>query len=84
VALNCCDATLAPTWRIDMQYSTMAFIETLKPIKRSLWRTDFVDPISRATYGWIFQFWPITILKITGWKGEQITVVKIFKREFVW
>ena len=62
----------------------MGFIETLKLEKRSMFRSEFVDPISRATYGWIFQFWPITILKITGWKGEQITVVKIFEREFVW
>jgi hypothetical protein len=67
-----------------MNYSTMAFIETLKLEKRSMWRTDFVDPVSRATYGLIFQFWPVTLLKITGWKGEQITVVKIFEREFVW
>ena len=67
-----------------MNYSTMAFLETLKLEKRTMWRTDFVDPISRATYGWIFQFGPITIFKITGWKGEQITVVKLFEREFVW
>jgi hypothetical protein len=67
-----------------MSYSTMGFIETLKLEKRSLFRSDFVDPISRVTYGWIFQFWPLTILKITGWKGEQITVIKIFEREFVW
>jgi hypothetical protein len=67
-----------------MNYSTIGFLETLKLEKRTLWRTDFVDPISRATYGWIFECGPITISKITGWKGEQITVVKIFEREFVW
>ena len=37
-----------------MQYSTIAFIKTLKPKKRSLLRADFVDPISGATDGWIF------------------------------
>ena len=67
-----------------MQYSTMAFIETLKLEKRSLWRKDFVDPISRDTYGYVFQLWPIMVMKITGWHGEQITVAKIFEREFVW
>jgi hypothetical protein len=46
-----------------------AFIETLKLEKRTMWRTEFVDPISGATYGWIFQFWPVSILKITGSKG---------------
>jgi hypothetical protein len=49
-----------------------------------MWRTDFVDPISRDTYGFIFRFWPISIMKITGWHGEQIAVLKIFEREFVW
>jgi hypothetical protein len=68
----------------DMQYTTMGFIETLKLEKRTMFRTEFVDPISRATYGWIFQLGPITILKITGWKGEQITAIKIFQLEFVW
>ena len=67
-----------------MNYSTMAFIETLKLERRSLWRKDFVEPISRDTYGYIFKFWPITILKITGWHGERITVFKFFEREFVW
>ena len=49
-----------------------------------MWRSEFIHPISRATYGWIFQVWPITILKITGWHGEHITVLKTFEREFVW
>jgi hypothetical protein len=67
-----------------MQYSTLGFFETLKPIKRSLWRTDFIEPYSFDTYGFIFKFWPITYLKITGWRGERITVIKFFEREFVW
>jgi hypothetical protein len=67
-----------------MNYSTMEFFLSLKLRKRNVFTNEFVDPISRATYGWIIQFWPVTILKITGWKGEQITVVKIFEREFVW
>jgi hypothetical protein len=67
-----------------MQYSTIAFIGTLKLKKRSMMRSEFVDPISGATYGHMFQLWPITVLKITGWHGEQITVIKLFEREFVW
>ena len=67
-----------------MQYSTMAFIETLKPERRSLLRTDFVDPISRDTYGYVFCLWPITVLKIKGWEGEKLTAVKIGKREWTW
>jgi hypothetical protein len=68
----------------DMQYSTMAFIETLKLEKRSLWRKDFVDLISRDTYGYVFQLWPIAVMKITGWHGERITVIKFFEWELVW
>ena len=66
-----------------MTYSTLGFIESLKPRKRRF-TTYFVDPISGATYGHIFQLWPVTILKITGWHGERITVIKFFEREFVW
>jgi hypothetical protein len=65
-----------------MNYSTIGFIATLKPEKRRF-TTYLIDPISQASYGYIFKFWPITILKITGWKGQQMTVVKIFEREFV-
>jgi hypothetical protein len=68
----------------DMNYSTMGFIETLKLKKRSMFRSEFIDPISRASYGWIFQFWPVTVMKITGWKGETISAVKIGKREWSW
>lgn len=67
-----------------MNYSTMAFIETLKLERRSLWRKDFIEPVSGATYGYIFKLWPITILRITGWHGERITVLEFFEREFVW
>jgi hypothetical protein len=66
-----------------MQYSTLGFFETLKRVKRSLWRTDFIERHSFDTYGFIFKFWPITYLKITGWRGERITVIKFFEREFV-
>ena len=68
---------------MNMQYSTIGFIATLKPEKRRF-TTYLIDPISRDTYGYIFKFWPITILKITGWHGERITVFKFFKRELVW
>jgi hypothetical protein len=67
-----------------MTYSTLGFIASLELRQRYIFTNEFVDPISRATHGWIFQFWPVTMMKITGWKGEQITVVKIFDREFVW
>jgi hypothetical protein len=67
-----------------MHYSTIAFIESLKLKKRNMWHREFVDPISGATYGHIFKLWPVTILKITGWRGERITVIKFFEREFVW
>jgi hypothetical protein len=66
-----------------MAYSTIGFIETLKLRKRSFLHSDFIDPISGATYGHIFQLWPVTILKTTGWHGERITVIKFFEREFV-
>jgi hypothetical protein len=67
-----------------MPYSTMAFIETLKPQKRSWLRTDFIDPISRSNYGFIIHIWPVTILKVVGWHGETIKAVKIGKREWSW
>jgi hypothetical protein len=67
-----------------MNYSTLGFFETLKPVKRSLWRTDFIEPYSFDTYGYIIKVWPITYLKIAGWHGERITVVKFFEREIVW
>jgi hypothetical protein len=41
------------------------------------------DP-SGATHVWIFELWPATILKITGWHGEGFKVIKLFEREFVW
>ena len=67
-----------------MAYSTIGFIETLKLRKRSFLRSDFIDPVSGAAYGWIFELWPVTILKVTGWHGERITVFRLFQREFVW
>ena len=35
--------------------------------------------ISAATYGYIFQFWRIPILKSIGWKGAQNKVIKLLK-----
>jgi hypothetical protein len=67
-----------------MSYSTLGFITSLKLRRRYIFINEFVDPINSATYGWIFQCGPIAVMKITGWKGEQITVVKIFEREIVW
>jgi hypothetical protein len=66
-----------------MNYSTLGFIETLRPEKHGL-VTRLLDPISGAAYGWIFELWPVTILRINGWCGERITVFKFFEREFVW
>lgn len=67
-----------------MQYSTMGFIGTLKPMHHRRFSYDLVDPISGASYGWVFEFGPITILKVMGWHGEKLSVVKIFQKEFVW
>jgi hypothetical protein len=66
-----------------MQYSTMGFIESLRAEKRGL-LTWLIDSPTDVTYGYIFQLGPVTILRITGWHGERITVIKFFKREFVW
>jgi hypothetical protein len=66
-----------------MIYSTLSFIETLRPEKHGL-VTRLIDPISGAAYGWIFELWPGTILRIKGWHGERITVIKFFEWEFVW
>jgi hypothetical protein len=64
-------------------YSTMAFIETLRPEKHGF-VTRLIDPISGAAYGWIFELWPVTILRIKGWHGERFTGFKFFKHEFLW
>lgn len=37
-----------------------------------------------ADLGQIFELLPIAILKIIGWHGERIMVIKFFEREFVW
>jgi hypothetical protein len=65
-----------------MQYSTMGFIETLRPEKRGL-VTRLIDPISGAAYGWIFELGPVTILKVTGWMGEKMVVIKFGNKEWV-
>jgi hypothetical protein len=66
-----------------MNYSTLGFIETLRPEKHGL-VTRLIDPISGAAYGHVFQLGPLTILKITGWRGERITGFKFFEHEFLW
>ena len=55
-----------------MNYSTIGFIATLKPEKRRF-TTYLIDPISQASYGYIFRLWPITVMKIMGWHGETFT-----------
>ena len=66
-----------------MNYSTLGFIETLKPQKRGF-TTYFIDPISGANYGYVFRFWPVTVMKIIGWQGERLSAVKIGSREWSW
>jgi hypothetical protein len=61
-----------------MSYSTFGFIETLRPEKHGL-VTRVIDPISDASYGWIFELGPVTILRINGWHGEKFTGIKFFK-----
>jgi hypothetical protein len=58
-----------------MQYSTLGFFETLKPAKRSLWRTDFIEPYSLDTYGYIIKVWPITYLKIKDGPGSELQLL---------
>jgi hypothetical protein len=55
-----------------MNYSTMAFIETLKLERRSIFRSDFVEPYSRGNYGFIFKLGPVSYLKVVGWMGKTI------------
>jgi hypothetical protein len=62
-------------------YSTMAFIETLRQEKHGF-VTRLVDPISCATHGWVFELGPIALLKVTGWQGEKVAVVKIGRKEW--
>jgi hypothetical protein len=63
-------------------YSTMAFIETLRPEKHGF-VARLIDPISGASYGWIFELGPVVILKVTGWHGEKVMIIKIGGREWV-
>jgi hypothetical protein len=70
-----------------MQYSTMGFIGSLRPIERRyLWgrRYDLVDPFNGAAYGYVIELGPIAVFKIMGWFGERMTVVKVFQKELVW
>jgi hypothetical protein len=64
-------------------YSTLAFIESLRPEQRGL-VTRLIDPISGAAYGWIFELWPVTILRIKGWHGEQLRAIRFFEHELLW
>jgi hypothetical protein len=61
----------------------MAFIETLRPEKRGL-VTHLIDAPTDTEYGWILELGPIVFLKIKGWRGEQITILKLFTKELVW
>ena len=64
-------------------YSTMAFIETLRQEKHGF-LTRLIDAPTDVTYGYLIELGPITIFRITGWRGERVTVVKFMQREFVW
>jgi hypothetical protein len=66
-----------------MQYSTIGFIESLRPEKHGL-ITRLIDSPTEITYGWLIEIGPLVIFKITGFKGEQLTIVKLFGREFIW
>jgi hypothetical protein len=64
-------------------YTTFGFIETLRAEKHGL-VTYLIDSPTDVTYGYIFQLGPVTILKITGWRGERFIGFKFFKQEFLW
>jgi hypothetical protein len=66
-----------------MQYSTLGFIETLRPEKHGL-VTKLIDTPTDVTYGWFVELGPLTIFKIKGWRGGAITIVKFFSKEIVW
>jgi hypothetical protein len=79
---RCCASITSESVRVTT-YSTIGFIESLTPQKH-LWRTDLIDSPTGVRYGWFIEFGPITIIKITGWHGERVTVFKFFKHEFLW
>jgi hypothetical protein len=66
-----------------MQYSTIGFIESLRSEKHGL-VTKLIDTPTDRAFGYLFELGPITIFKITGWRGEALTVVKVFSKEIVW
>ena len=49
-----------------------------------MFKSEFVEPYSDYIYGYIFKCWPVTVMKIRGWKGETISAVKIGKCEWSW
>jgi hypothetical protein len=61
----------------------MTFVETLRKEKHGF-VTHLIDSPTDRAYGYIIELGPITIFKITGWRGERITVFKFFKHEFLW
>jgi hypothetical protein len=65
-----------------MQYSTLAFIESLRQEKHGL-VTYLIDSPTDIIFGWIFKCGPLIIFKIRGWNGEKATIVNIFNKEFV-
>jgi hypothetical protein len=66
-----------------MQYSTIGFIESLEQEKHGL-VTYLIDGPSDVTYGWIFKCGPLVIVKIKGWEGEEVKIIKFFSKEIVW
>jgi hypothetical protein len=66
-----------------MKYSTIGFIETLRPEKHGL-VTYLIDSPSDKTYGYLIELGPLIIFKINGWRGERVTIVKLFKHEVMW
>jgi hypothetical protein len=66
-----------------MVYSTLGFIETLRQEKHGI-VTRLIDSLTEVTYGYLIELGPITIFKIMGFRGERVTVVKIFSYEYTW
>jgi hypothetical protein len=66
-----------------MQYSTIGFIESLRAEKHRF-VTRLIDSPTERTYGWLIEIGPLVLFKINGFKGEQLTVVKLFDKEWNW
>jgi hypothetical protein len=79
-----CSATPPFLSKIQCSIPSIGFIETLKLERRSIFRCDSVEPHSRSSYGFIFKCGPVPYLKVIGWMGETISVLKLFGKEIVW